>query len=55
MATDCPSAEVLRRWLEAPSAADPKQTNAARLSWEERAEVDLLRAEAQALLKERGP
>jgi dipeptidyl aminopeptidase/acylaminoacyl peptidase len=39
------------RWLEAPSRDDPWRTNYARLPWDERLEVDLLRREAQALLE----
>jgi hypothetical protein len=39
------------RWLEAPSRDDPEQSNYARLPWEERLEVDLLRREAQDLLQ----
>ena len=39
------------RWLEAPSRDDPGRTNYARLPWDERLEVDLLRREAEALLQ----
>jgi hypothetical protein len=39
------------RWLEAPNGYDPERTNYARLPWDERLEVDLLRREAQALLQ----
>jgi tetratricopeptide (TPR) repeat protein len=39
------------RWLEAPSRYDPERTNYARLPWDERLEVDLLRREAEALLQ----
>jgi len=42
------------RWLEAPSAADPKQTNAERLPWDQRLETDLLRQEAVTLLRGNG-
>jgi WD40 repeat protein len=42
--------EDATRWLTAPSREDPKQTNADRLPWDERLEIDLLRGEAQALL-----
>jgi hypothetical protein len=39
------------QWLAAPSPSDPQQTNAARLPWDERLEIDLLRREVEALLK----
>jgi hypothetical protein len=39
------------RWLEAPSRDDPERTNHARLPWDGRLEVDLLRQEIEALLK----
>jgi hypothetical protein len=39
------------RWLEAPSREDPERSNYARLPWDERLEVDLLRREAQILLQ----
>jgi tetratricopeptide (TPR) repeat protein len=39
------------RWLEASSRGDPEQSNYARLPWDERLEVDLLRQEIEALLK----
>jgi hypothetical protein len=39
------------RWLEAPSRDDPERSNYARLPWDERLEVDLLRREAEALLR----
>jgi tetratricopeptide (TPR) repeat protein len=38
------------QWLATPSKNDPKQPNAARLSWDQRLEVDLLRKEVEALL-----
>jgi hypothetical protein len=38
------------RWLEAPSRDDPERTNYARLPWDDRLEVDLLRREIEALL-----
>jgi hypothetical protein len=43
------------RWLEAPSRGDPGRTNHARLPWDERLEVDLLRREAEALLQDGKP
>jgi hypothetical protein len=46
--------DALRRavgWLGAPSQDDQERSNHARLPWEERLEVDLLRREAQALLQ----
>jgi hypothetical protein len=39
------------RWLEAPSQDDPERTNHARIPWDERLEVDLLRREVEALLR----
>jgi DNA-binding beta-propeller fold protein YncE len=45
--------EALQRavgWLEAPSRDDPERSNYARLPWDERLEVDLLRREAEGLL-----
>jgi hypothetical protein len=39
------------RWLTAPSRDDPEQTNFACLAWKEQLEVDLLRREAERLLK----
>jgi hypothetical protein len=39
------------RWLEAPSRDDPGRTNYARLPWDERLEMDLLRRETEALLE----
>jgi hypothetical protein len=38
------------RWLAAPSAADPKQSNAERPPWDQRLEVELLRKEVEHLL-----
>jgi WD40 repeat protein len=38
------------RWLTAPSRADARQSNAARMPWEARLEAGLLRREAEALL-----
>ena len=43
------------RWLEAPSRDNPERTNHARLPWDERLEVDLLRREAETLLKSGQP
>jgi WD40 repeat protein len=46
--------EALRRavrWLEAPSRDDPERSNYARLPWDERLEVGLLRREIEALLQ----
>ena len=43
------------KWLEAPSQANPKKTNAAALPWDERLEADLLRREAESLLKKPNP
>jgi hypothetical protein len=37
--------------LEAPSRDDLERSNYARLPWDQRLEVDLLRREAQALLQ----
>jgi hypothetical protein len=39
------------RWLEAPGRDDRERTNYARLPWDERLEVDLLRREAEGLLQ----
>jgi hypothetical protein len=39
------------RWLDAPGAGDPKQTNAERLPWDQRVEVGVLRAEVRAVLR----
>jgi tetratricopeptide (TPR) repeat protein len=39
------------RWLETPSRDDSERTNYARLPWDERLEVDLLRREAETLLQ----
>jgi tetratricopeptide (TPR) repeat protein len=39
------------QWLAAPSGNDAAQTNAARLSWEDRLEIDQLRREVEALLR----
>jgi tetratricopeptide (TPR) repeat protein len=46
--------EALQRavwWLEVPGRDDPERSNYARLPWDERLEVDLLRREAEALLQ----
>jgi len=42
------------KWLAAPQADNPEKTNAAGLTWDFRLEVDLLRAEAEALLGTKG-
>jgi hypothetical protein len=39
------------RWLDAPSQANPRQTNRDRLSWPLRVEVGLLQREVEAALK----
>lgn len=41
--------------LEAPDADDQEQTNAARLRWHERLEINLLPKEVEALLKDGKP
>jgi hypothetical protein len=43
------------RWLEAPGRGDPERSNYARLPWDDRLEVDLLRREAEVLLQSGKP
>jgi hypothetical protein len=43
--------EQAGQWLKAPRRDDPAQSNAARLTWHERLEIDLLRREVQELLQ----
>jgi WD40 repeat protein len=43
------------RWLGMPSVQDRGQTNAARLPWDVRLEIDLLRAEVESLLSPSTP
>jgi WD40 repeat protein/tRNA A-37 threonylcarbamoyl transferase component Bud32 len=55
---DAAARQALERagqWLDAPIAIDAKQTNASRLRWQQRVEVEVLRAEAVALLSEAKP
>ena len=41
------------RWLTGPGTTDPKQTNADLLPWDQRLEAEVLRKEAEGLLRDK--